>query len=272
MSVIVMPKIKTLLKELQAKFGKSQIMLGSQLKISKYKIPFGLKVLDDIIDGGIPSSRLVEIFGPEHGGKTTLGYRLLGHAQQYGTPMLIDQEKSWDEPWALKQGCDPDQVMVSKPLPAEAILEEVIRGVKMKLPLVLIDSVAALEPLKSHQSEMDQRFIGQIPLLLNMSIRKIFPINSPTIVVYLNQIREKVSIGRPMYGDLLITPGGRGIKSFAHLRMEVVRTGFRYKGTGKNRRRIGQDVAVRVVKSKMFIPWKTCSLFLRYGRGFREEE
>jgi recombination protein RecA len=262
---------KRLLKDLQSQFGKDVIMTGADLNVGKKLRFWRIKTLNHLLGGGVPRSKLTEIFGPEDSGKTTLAYRLLAQVQREdGVPAYIDAEGQWDHDWAQQQGVDPANMILVRPVSAEAMLEAVVQLVKQHVPLVIFDSIAAQESLKVHEGDMDVGAMADIPRLLNRCVRKCLVLfrTSPTSLVFLNQVRERVVRGRPLYGDFLTTTGGRGIRHFAHLRLEVVRTRYLTARRKKDTIRVGQVVAVRVQKSKVSKPGGHCELILRYGEGF----
>lgn len=270
------PKIHTLLKDLQKKFGADVVMTGASLNIGK-KLRFrGVKALNKLLGGGVPRAKFTEIYGIEDSGKTTLGYRLLAQVQKEGgTPAYVDAEGQLDRDWAKIQGVDLDNLILIRAVSAEALTEATVQLVRAGIPLVIFDSVAAQEPLRVHEEEMDAGGApGKIPQLLNRLCRKclVYFKHSPTALVFINQVREKMMRGRPMYGDFYTTPGGRGIRHFMHLRLEVARIGFNTKhvrtGTKTRTIRTGMKVAVRVTKSKVSVPGKSVELTFKYGEGF----
>ncbi|MEM7820254.1 MAG: DNA recombination/repair protein RecA [Candidatus Aenigmatarchaeota archaeon] len=268
------PDVRRLLQKLQKSFGADVVVLGADLKIDGPRRPFGLKSLDDILDGGLPAGKIIEMYGPEHSGKTTLAYCAIARAQESGqTPAYIDAEGQWNIRWAKKQGIDPSNLLIARPVSAEAALELLVTLVRAQLPLVVLDSVGALAPLRTHKARMDERQIGIVPLLLNQAMRKILVLRSQTTVLLLNQLRERISIGRRplVFAEPFITPGGRGFHHFAHIRLEVTRVRFLWQKKGQLRYRIGQQVAVQTTKSKVGTPFRRCELTLLYQKGFVHE-
>ncbi len=229
-----------------------------------------MKAFDSLVAGGLPRGKVVELYGPENVGKTTLAYRALGAGQRLGVCWFIDGEGQFDPVWAAAQGVAVDRLVVVRPAPAEAILDALLTAVKRSAALVVLDSVGSLEPLSAVKKDIDHRSPGVVPLLMAETLRRVILLQreSQTCVLLLNQLRELMSIGRPLYGDALVTPGGRALRHFCHLRVELQRAGFLYKRTGNERVRVGHVVAMRVTKSKVSRPWVTAKANFIFGRGF----
>ena len=264
--------MKKLLRDLTKRYGDDVVTLASRLDLKGQRLPFGISPLDEILGGGIPVSRLVEIYGPEQAGKTTLAYCLISEAQKVGIPVYIDLEGQWDPDWATLHGVDPNRLLIIRPVAAEAAIDAVLESVKKGVPLVVLDSIAAMEPVKSLKRRVDEPLVGQIPLLLNRVIRRIliYQKSSSTIVLFLNQLRDRVTMGRPLFGSgdmLYSTPGGRGLRHFVHLRLFVDRYGYITKKSGDKKERVGHKLIVKVTKSKISIPFRDVVLELRYDKG-----
>ncbi len=250
------------------------VVLGSELEAGVRRIPTGVRDVDRVTGGGIPVGKVTELYGIENVGKTTLAYRIMASAQRVGDVWFVDGEGQVDPAWMRKQGVDLDRCVVIRPIPAEAVLDAVVEGVKRGVSLVVLDSIASLEPLKALNKDIDQRSPGLVPILVAETLRKVvlFQRRSGTAVVFLNQMREAMSVGRPLYGaDTLVTPGGRALRHFAHLRLEMRRAESIYRKVNGVKSRVGHVVAVRVTKSKVGRPWSECRVKFIYGRGFVDE-
>jgi recombination protein RecA len=262
--------VTRLVEELSKRYGSGVVTVGSDLVARVPRIPTGVKELDSIIGGGFPVGKIVELFGPENVGKTSLAYRAIAHAQRDGVAWFIDGEGQFDPEWAAKQGVDVHKLVVMRPAPAETALDGVLQAVRMGASIVVLDSVASLEPLKALKKDIDQRSPGAVPLIMAEALRKVIQMqrSSQTCVVFLNQLRDVMQIGKPIFGDAVITPGGRALRHFAHLRIELRRYGLLYKRKGGERIAVGHEVAFRVVKSKISRPWATCRSRFIFGKGF----
>jgi len=264
--------LKSLLRELGKRYGPDVVTLASELDLKGERLPFGIPGLDEILGGGIPVSRIVELYGPEQAGKTTLAYCLVAQSQKKGIPVYIDLEGQWDADWAATHGVNPKRLLVVRPVAAEAAVDAIIESVRRGVPVVVLDSVAAMEPIKAFKRRVDEPLVGQVPLLLNRVIRRIlvYQKTSPTVVVFLNQLRDRMSVGRPLFGEAAYaTPGGRGLRHFTHLRLFVDRAGYLTVKKKDAKVRVGHKMAIRVVKSKISVPYREVFLELRYDTGLR---
>lgn len=246
--------------------------VGSELVAAVPRIPTGVRSFDELTAGGLPRGKVVELYGPENVGKTTLAYRALASAQKLGICWFIDGEGQFDPKWASAQGVQVDRLVVVRPAPAEAVLDALLSAVKRSAVLVVLDSVGSLEPLTALKKDIDHRSPGVVPLLLAETLRRVILLQreSQTCVLLLNQLRELMAIGRPLYSDSLVTPGGRALRHFCHLRVELQRAGFLYKGSSNGRVRVGHVVAMRVTKSKVSRPWVVAKSRFIFGRGFED--
>lgn len=259
--------LQRLYNDLVKKYGEDVIVFGNQLNIKRDRIQFGIPDLDQIIGGGIPVSTIVEIYGPESVGKSTLAYRFISNAQKFGQVVYIDLEGQYDADWAAKQGVDVAKLVIVRPVAAEAAVSAVLDAVRASCSAVVLDSIAAMEPALSFKRRLDEPLMGQVPLLINRAIRRllVYQKKSRTIVMLLNQVREV--IGRPLYGTLLNTPGGRGMRHFTHLRLHLERIKYLTRTVDNKKCKYGHIVGVTVTKSKISQPQMRCELRFEYGKG-----
>lgn len=255
------------LKQVEKMFGKGSVMkLGEQPKVDVDVISTGSPMIDECLGiGGIPKGRIIEIFGVEAAGKSSLCLQLArGCQRKGGVVAYIDSEHSINPEYAKALGVDVDELILSQPDSGEQALE--ICQILIKsggFELIIVDSVAALTPQAELDGEMGDQNIGLLARLMSKAMRKIAGIASQNgcSVVFINQLREKVGI---MFGNPEIQPGGRALKYYSSVRIEM-RKGEPIK-QGANI--IGNKVKVKIVKNKVAIPFKSCEIDLIYGEGF----
>ena len=254
------------LKAIQKSYGKGAVMrLGERPRVDVDVIPTGSILLDQALGvGGYPRGRIIEIYGPESSGKTTLALEAIAEAQRKGgRAAFVDAEHAIDPDYAHKLGVNSDELILSQPDSGEQALEIVeMLAASGALDIIVVDSVAALVPQAELDGEMSDNQVGLQARLMSKGMRKIAGVlnRTGTVVIFINQLREKVGV---MYGNPETTTGGRALKFYASIRIDIRRAEAIKNGTNI----IGNTVKVKVVKNKVAPPFHSCIIDLIYGEG-----
>lgn len=263
-------EIDKIVANIKKKFGSDSIMtLGDdKLNMKLERVSTGCKQIDDMLEGGVPKGRIIEIFGTESSGKTTLCLHIIKEVQdRNGIAAFIDAEHALDINYACQIGVKLDSLIINQPENGERALDIMLELISTeKVALIVVDSVAALTPKAEIEGDMEDQHIGRQARMMGQAMRKLTHLvkKTNTIVIFINQVRDKIGV---MFGEKTTTPGGRALKFFAHLRLALtkIRT-IKVKNEKKK-----NEIKAVVKKSKISKPFRQCEFVIEYGKGIVEE-
>lgn len=265
-------KLQEAINEVNKSYGKGTLMPLNQSGAAEpvEVISTRCTVIDEATGvGGLPRGRIIEVFGPESGGKTTLTLHVIAEAQSKGgIALFVDAEHALDPEYAKKLGVNIDDLLITQPDCGEDALQIVEIMTKCgEIDLIVVDSVAALVPRGELEGEMGDAQMGAQGRLMSQAMRKLTAIarKTNTTIIFINQVRDKIGV---MFGNPETTTGGRALKFYASLRIDIRRISSKKKGDTV----VGNETKVKIVKNKLASPYKECKPLLMFGQGFVNEE
>lgn len=262
--------LKTALAQIRKQYGEGSVMkMGDKLDMKVEVLPTGVLALDVALGvGGLPRGRVVETYGAESGGKSTLALTITAETQRRGGIVAyLDVEQALDPDYAAALGVDVDELYISQPDSGEQALEITETLIRSgEIDLIVVDSVAALTPQAEIEGDMGQAHVGLQARMMSQAMRKITAnLNkTKTTIIFINQIREKIGV---QYGSPETQPGGRALKFYSSIRLDIRRIGSVKSGEEV----IGNETRIKVVKNKVARPFTMCEVELIYGEGFSNE-